>query len=83
MRVPFNYQNLRPFLKKQFLKFLTSCQQRRVELIITANVVLTDFKQESFSVFFGMDFSLDYRYCLTSPVLLRNPVDFSKIPNVC
>ena len=60
---------------------MNSCQECRVELIVTANVVLTDHNQESFSVFFGMDFDDDYRYCLTPPLELRNPLDFSKVPD--
>lgn len=81
VRLPIGYKNLRSFVKNQFVKFLNSCQECRVELIVTANVVLTDQNQESFSVFFGMDFDDDYRYTLTDPLLLRNPLDLSKVPD--
>lgn len=81
IRVPINYTNYRTFVKNQFVKFLNSCQECRVELIVTSNVVLTDQKQTSFSVFFGMDFDDDYRYTLIEPLLLRNPLDFAKVPN--
>ena len=77
VRLPIGYKNLRSFVKNQFVKFLNSCQECRVELIVTANVVLTDQNQESFSVFFGMDFDDDYRYTLTDPLLLRYPLDLS------
>ena len=70
------------FLKKQLLNFLANCEDPRVELIVTVNLVLADLKNKQFSVFYGQDFQDEYKYAITKPIILRNALDLHQLPLV-
>jgi len=82
IRFLFGHKKQRAFLKNQLLNFLTSCEESKVELIVTVNLVLTDLKKKQFSVFYGQDFDDEHKYAITKPILLTSAVDLHQLPPV-
>ena len=63
--------------------FFNQNDKKPIQLFVTANIVLHDFKNDTFSVFYGQDYTNDhFKYALYGPVTLKNLHDLRLLPDL-
>ena len=81
VRLPFAFKNKKAFVKRELTTFLNSSSQKQIEFFVTANVVLKDNIQNTYSVFYGQDFFSDHKHVLYGPIILKSAADLRDLPD--
>ena len=73
--------NQKKFIKRELSKFLSLSMDGIFDLFITVNVVLWDQINNTFSIFYGQDYTNDhFKYAIYGPIEIDNILQLSKIP---